>query len=246
LSLRRAWEELYIAQGSDWFWWLGDDHSSSQDPLFDYLFRKHLQNVYRLLGDEPPAELARPISRRGQRVHHTPPRALLEVKIDGRYTFFEWLGAGHYTCQNERGTMAMAMPGPMRDLYFGFDLDRLLVRVDCDGPAALALAECDAWRIGFIEPRGLEVRVQAPGRPEQTIEFFRGGKPQPAPGVDAAVGRIAEAAIPFALLGVAPGEPVQFFVEVLEGGQSRDRAPRQGAIGTARPTPDFERIMWDV
>ena len=41
-----AWEEIYIAEGSDWFWWYGDDHSCAQDALFDYLFRKHLQNVY--------------------------------------------------------------------------------------------------------------------------------------------------------------------------------------------------------
>ena len=85
-----------------------------QDALFDYLFRKHLQNVYLLLGDEPPPDLARPISRRGQRVHYTPPRAFLDVKIDGRATFFEWVSAGRYACQNERGTMAMAMHGPLR------------------------------------------------------------------------------------------------------------------------------------
>jgi hypothetical protein len=45
---------------------------------------------------------------------------------------------------------------------------------------------------------------------------------------------------------VAVGQAVQFFVEVLEGGQSRDRAPRQGAIALSRPSQDFERIMWDV
>ena len=27
--LERAWRELYIAEGSDWFWWYGDDHSSA-------------------------------------------------------------------------------------------------------------------------------------------------------------------------------------------------------------------------
>jgi alpha-amylase/alpha-mannosidase (GH57 family) len=40
--LYKAWQEIYIAEGSDWFWWFGDDHSSAQDALFDYLFRKHL------------------------------------------------------------------------------------------------------------------------------------------------------------------------------------------------------------
>ena len=28
----RAWDELYIAEGSDWFWWFGDDHSSARTP----------------------------------------------------------------------------------------------------------------------------------------------------------------------------------------------------------------------
>src|SRR5206468_64794 len=113
--LERAWEEVYIAEGSDWFWWFGDDHSSAQDALFDYLFRKHLQNVYQLLGDTPPAELARPISRSGQRQIHSLPRSFLNVKIDGRETFFEWANAGRYVCQAERGTMAMVTRGPLRE-----------------------------------------------------------------------------------------------------------------------------------
>jgi len=52
--------------------------------------------------------------------------------------------------------------------------------------------------------------------------------------------------VPFDALGVAVDGPVHFFVEVLEGGQSRDRAPREGTINLTRPSPDFERIMWDV
>jgi alpha-amylase/alpha-mannosidase (GH57 family) len=244
-TIQRAWHEVYVAEGSDWFWWFGDDHSSAQDALFDYLFRKHLQNVYLLLGDEPPAELARPISRHGHRVHYTNPRALLDVTIDGRYTFFEWVAAGHYTCHNERGTMALAMKGPLEELYFGFDLDHLFLRVDCDEPAQLALAEEDTLRVGFIAPSGHELNIDRPGRPDQVVRWGAGGEGVP-PGVRAAVDRIVEIAIPFEALGVAIDEPVQFFVELLRHRQSHDRAPRQGTIGLARPSPDFERIMWDV
>ena len=43
-------EELLIAEGSDWFWWYGDDHSSDQDAEFDDLFRRHLRNAYTALG----------------------------------------------------------------------------------------------------------------------------------------------------------------------------------------------------
>ena len=52
-----AYEELLIAEGSDWFWWYGDDHSSNQDAEFDELFRRHVRNAYTALGLTPPAEL---------------------------------------------------------------------------------------------------------------------------------------------------------------------------------------------
>jgi alpha-amylase/alpha-mannosidase (GH57 family) len=53
----RAFVELQIAEGSDWFWWYGDDHSSDHDRDFDELFRRHLRNAYEALGANAPAEL---------------------------------------------------------------------------------------------------------------------------------------------------------------------------------------------
>jgi alpha-amylase/alpha-mannosidase (GH57 family) len=245
-SVERAWEELYIAEGSDWFWWYGDDHSCAQDALFDYLFRKHLQNVYLLLGDVPPPELARPISRKSQRPTHTLPRSFLDVKIDGKFTFFEWLTAGRYTCQNERGTMALVAKGPLRELYFGFDARTLFVRIDCDRPAREALSDFDALRLGFIAPPSWEVIVHRPGRADQQLEALREGRPIETKDVRAAVGQIVELAVPFALLNIVPDQAMQFYVELLEGVQSRDRAPREGAIHLLCPTAEFEQIMWDV
>jgi alpha-amylase/alpha-mannosidase (GH57 family) len=44
---QRAWEEIYYAEGSDWFWWGGEDQESStnQKP-FDELFYQHLRLAY--------------------------------------------------------------------------------------------------------------------------------------------------------------------------------------------------------
>jgi hypothetical protein len=39
---------------------------------------------------------------------------------------------------------------------------------------------------------------------------------------------------------------VQFYVELLEAEQSRERAPREGSIAFVRPTAEFEQMMWDV
>ena len=52
-----AFEALYAAEGSDWFWWLGDDQDSGNDPTFDELFRGHLKSLYRALGAAPPPSL---------------------------------------------------------------------------------------------------------------------------------------------------------------------------------------------
>jgi alpha-amylase/alpha-mannosidase (GH57 family) len=246
-AIAKAWEELYIAEGSDWFWWFGDDHSSAQDHLFDYLFRKHLQNVYTLLGDPPPPELARPICRRAHRAIHTQPRAFLTVKIDGRHTFFEWINAGHYTCQNERGTMALVTPGPLREVYFGFNREALLIRIDFETPARSALGDFDQMRIGFLEPAGYELLIQpARGMQLQRVQLLHQGKEQEASDIEVGIDLIAELSIPFARLGVKQEQPIQFFVELRDGQQSRDRAPREGTIQLACPAPNFEQVMWDV
>ena len=52
-----AWKQMYILEGSDWFWWAGED----PDGSFDRLFRLHLTNLYQLIKEEPPAYLGAPL-----------------------------------------------------------------------------------------------------------------------------------------------------------------------------------------
>src|SRR5262249_52401813 len=101
-------------------------------------------------------------------------------------------------------------------------------------------------RLGFLEPAGWEVRIEHPGTPSPKLRVFREGRPVAAPEAALGIDRVAEIAIPFARLGVHVDHPLSFFVELLEGRQGVDRAPRQGAIHLTCPSPEFERIMWDV
>jgi hypothetical protein len=71
-------------------------------------------------------------------------------------------------------------------------------------------------------------------------------RPVEAPDIQVGIDQIAELAVPFARLGVQTDQPIQFFVELLEGQQSRDRAPREGTINLLCPSPEFEQVMWDV
>jgi len=52
-----ARKQIYILEGSDWFWWYGEDPNGA----FDKLFRTHLANFYHILGKEPPEYTSRPL-----------------------------------------------------------------------------------------------------------------------------------------------------------------------------------------
>ncbi len=60
-NIESARRELFICEGSDWFWWYGEPNDSGRDNIFDYLFREHLKNIYLYLELEPPAYLDTPL-----------------------------------------------------------------------------------------------------------------------------------------------------------------------------------------
>jgi hypothetical protein len=246
-ELERAWEELYIAEGSDWFWWFDPNRSSSQDALFDQLFRKHLQNVYLLLGREPPAALLQSVVASGRHVQpFTQPTGLLSVKFDGRETYFEWINAGVYASSSARGTMSMAESERIDKLRFGFDERRLLLRLDAHGPVRQQLADVDTLRVRFLDPEGFELLVSDPSKPVPAAQLFHNNVPLSASEIAAAADAILEIAIPWRSLRKAPESPLALFVELLRDEQVIERIPREGVIETTVPSPDYELMMWQA
>lgn len=244
-TLAAAWNEIRIAEGSDWFWWYGPQFSSAQNGLFDYLFRKHLQNVYTLLGEAPPPILNQPIASLAPRPVYTQPRSFLDVKLDGRRRPIEWMGAGEYRTKGSRGAMAMVSRGVIHELRFGFTPEMLLIRLDLNGPARTLLADYDELRLVFGEPIDLEFAIEHPGKAPK-VTRYRGSSAAPEHGIQIGIDQVVTLGIPFALLGAPVDGAVRFSVELREAGQVRDRAPLDLAIETKRPSADFERINWDV
>ncbi len=243
-----ATRELQIAEGSDWFWWFGDSHTSAQQDLFDRLFRKHLQNVYIALDDPAPNELLQTIRETASPARlYTEPTDLLDVKIDGRQTYFEWLSAGHFIPRGDRGAMSMVAPGRIESLYFGFDLDRLFLRIDPHGgPAREQFVDIDAVRVSFHKPDHFELLVVRPSQQAPVAQLFNHDVPASVTGLAAASDSILEIAIPWRSLAVSADDPVHFVVELLKNDEVIERAPHEGAIETAVPSPDFEMLLWQV
>ncbi|MCX7099306.1 MAG: glycoside hydrolase family 57 protein [Methylococcales bacterium] len=57
-QIQKARLQLAVCEGSDWFWWFGDYNPGEAVSSFEKQFRLNLANLYRLLGEEPPAYLA--------------------------------------------------------------------------------------------------------------------------------------------------------------------------------------------
>jgi len=128
-----AYEELLIAEGSDWNWWYGPEHHSDNRVEFDELYRGHLSNVYTALGEPAPPELAKPILRGHDFPAHEAPTAPVTPVIDGILTAsYEWLGAGRHQPDLRQGAMHGGEAMPVTAVFYGFHDGRISVRLDFD------------------------------------------------------------------------------------------------------------------
>jgi len=58
-----ALREIFIAEGSDWFWWYNRRHTVKEENIFDELFRAHLREVYLKINKPVPQFLYEPIKK---------------------------------------------------------------------------------------------------------------------------------------------------------------------------------------
>jgi len=235
-----AFEELMIAEGSDWCWWYGPEHHSAFRAEFDELFRAHLANAYRALGLAPPEELSRSILKQGATASHTPPSGPIRPVIDGEVSsYFEWLGAGVYRVDRRSG----AMHGRrflIKEMLYGSDGQNLFIRVDFDAEALASLSETD-FHITLRPPND-------PSRESYVALAFSGQRVEPreirlreadhAHPVEAAFRRVLELRLLLRALAVPRGQPVHLQISVWKDGLPVDAAPPEGwiEISTAEPT----------
>jgi len=236
-----AFEELLIAEGSDWNWWYGPEHHSANDRDFDELYRKHLSNVYQALGEAPPDALAQPILTGVARPFFVPQTAYIHPRIDGELLgYFDWMGAAVYTADRR----SAAMHGRLFLLdaaYAGVDEEYLYARLDparqtreaaldlvlnlevvhLEAPAAhcqlrldvsLAGGAIQAWELERLDQEAVVASSAQPG------------------GVQVRLRKVLELRIPLAMLQAAAGDKVRLCFSAWKGGLPADSLPIEGCM----------------
>ncbi len=152
-----AFEELLIAEGSDWNWWYGPEHHSANDRDFDELYRKHLSNVYQALGAAPPDYLAQPITGAEVRPSFVPQTAYIHPRVTGdKVRYFEWMGAAVYTADQRAGSMH-GKQFVLDAVYAGIDATHVYGRLDfCEKVPKEdfeIVVNLESWAAGEPRPR---------------------------------------------------------------------------------------------
>jgi alpha-amylase/alpha-mannosidase (GH57 family) len=230
-ALAKARESLLAAEGSDWCWWYGPEHSTANDAEFDALFRKHLTGIYLALGQVAPSELAKPIKRRPEHALQLAPTDKINVKIDGREsTYFEWLEAGLYSPERRGGSMHGRV-FYLKELRYGFEDNRFCVRID---PFIDALRELEdpEFRITITgtEDVILVAKLNRGHLQEFSVEKSSVCLLNPELFASAAFERILEVAVSKDDLGLKGQTKLKLGVALWHGGLPVDVLPAEGNL----------------
>jgi alpha-amylase/alpha-mannosidase (GH57 family) len=233
-ALVEALESLLAAEGSDWCWWYGPEHSTANDAEFDALFRKHLTGIYLALGQLAPPDLAKPIKRKPEHALQVAPTGFLKTKVDGRDTsYFEWLGAGLYSPERRGG----AMHGRifyLRELRYGFEEDRFSIRVDAFSDV-LNEMEDPEFRITIdaAEEITIVVRLERGRLQEFSIEKGRVCLLNPNGFASAAFDRMLEVSVRRDALNMKGQKTLRLGVALWHAGLPVDVLPAEGTLEIA-------------
>ncbi len=211
-AYRQAMAKIHAAEGSDWFWWYGQDQDSGRDHEFDSAYRGLLMAAHRDLGQKPPADLALPIVQVGAKPTRAP-SAYLKPNINGPMDRTEWAKAGSLFA--EGGVMAVG-GRPFDALFYGWDKEHLYLAVQHGGdakPFAVLLGLPSKGGGQPIPPAPFLVHAGIDVNADGTAAMGLPGKPgQPRP-LRAGHGRgTSELAIRWADLGVRSGDPVSLIL----------------------------------
>ncbi|MBI5267327.1 MAG: hypothetical protein HY851_08855, partial [candidate division Zixibacteria bacterium] len=233
--LSAAWNQIYVAEGSDWCWWYGDDHRTLYRDQFDRTYRRHLTAVCEALGLPAPAELDRPIFERPVSSFVHLPDQMVTPTIDGHLThYYEWTGSGYFDCLRAGGAMHRAAQR-LQGIFFAYDRDRIYIRLDFIGRReveSVGEAEC-VIMLSAAEEKRITINTGRDG----TVGRYADYEYAVADVLELAIDRVTLWPQGFGQLGLSAG--------VFEAGQQVELWPEDDMIRLVIPAPHAE-IVWPI
>ncbi|HDS30919.1 MAG TPA: hypothetical protein ENN67_07755, partial [Firmicutes bacterium] len=245
---RKVLEQLWVAEGSDWFWWYGEPFHSVLDYVFDAIFRMRIKKAYDLMGLEPPVEIFVPIDPilPIDNISVEAPLDITAPKIDGRITtFFEWSGAGHLRADALQGIFIREKPGPITDIYFNADSTNVYIRIDIKREE---LQRGDVLIIRVIKPTEINLAMELERMPEVKIRCYMADDEHRTCHIEtistAAIDEIVEIALNHDLLKLKPKSTLSFTTFLMRGIEQLDRCPMIGTISLVIPDERYLGSLW--
>lgn len=259
-DLSKAWEAIYIAEGSDWNWWYGDEHSTETHDDFDELFRGYLIKVYEIIGSDIPQYLHIPIKIESRIIKpQMEPRGFINPKIDGIMTsYFEWFLGAFVDVKRSGGSMHKS-ESFVSGIYYGFNKDNLYIRVDPMKTSGETQGQI-FFHINILHPSVFKVIFDPLSGIDQAALYEKADEKwvMIKDSLRAAFKDVLEIEIPFSDIRVKENDEVHFCVEVILNGTNGalptdyavkradilERCPWRGYITVTVPTAHFEALMW--
>lgn len=232
--------ELLRAEGSDWFWWFGDEHVTAQADIFDRLYRLHLEALYHQTGLTVPARLHQWIKPPTVKAEGLEPSARFTPQIDGRIgDYFEWLAAGRIELAT--GGAMYASRENLEALFYGYDLEQIYFRLDQPGLLHRLCGKDGCFEIRLSGQLQYRLRYRCS---DQSLTLFTDNR-QVGSG-RAACDRVLELAVPLAPLKLASGEKLNLSCHALDGKRENGRWPPEGSASLYYRGCDLDTENWSV
>jgi len=261
-ALKRAEEHLFVAEGSDWCWWYGDEHFTPHGPEFDRLFRNNLKAAYIAMGLDAPDVLEIPIANREKtsdtKDFISASGSYIQPNIDGLVTsYLEWSAATVYVPDSGFGSMHRVGKLILASFCYGFSKDVLYFRFDLDSAAIECVKEFefellfpakDRKVCGVIstEDKASVWSFQEIGGGTETQDMFLEAQDNAGHSIAAAFNKVIEIGVPVDLLDCRADERIKFFLVIQPKGTIGERWPLYGTFSAELAGPDFEERNWGV
>jgi len=229
---------LLKAQGSDTFWWYGDDFVSDSNETFDLLYRLNLMEAYEQAELPVPDSLHLPICEAFRQEALPQPSGLIEPVLDGRVqSYFEWLGAVEVDLIPAQGSMARSSGLSIAEMRYGFSSDSLFV---CLTPAGRLFDR--------LRELGGQLRINLT---QGELDFCVGYRVQPGSAAgpissEFGLDIVGEFRLRIEQTGLRYGETAYLSVEVQINGESVQRFPPGGRTAFKVIASDFALENWVV